>query len=173
MRPEDALARLPVPARRLAYRAAHRVLTVWWHVRRPHTRGVKCVLRHDGRVLFVRHTYGDRTAWELPGGGLRRGEAPADAAAREAHEELGVRATWTEVATIRARGGPKVTTLTLFAADLLPSGAAGPAPPARSRSPALTVDPGEIAEVRWAALDDPPRPLAPLAGLVVDRLRSA
>lgn len=160
MRPEDALAHLPVPLRRLAYRVAHRVLTVWWLVRRPHTQGVKCVLRHDGRILFVRHTYGDRAAWELPGGGLRRGEAPADAAAREAREELGVAASWTELATIRAAGRPKVTTLTLFAADL----------PARPTP--LTVDPGEIAETRWATRDDPPQPLAPLARFVVERLRS-
>ncbi|HMS63237.1 MAG TPA: NUDIX domain-containing protein [Solirubrobacteraceae bacterium] len=172
MRPEDAIARLPVPARRLAYRAAHRVLSVWWVVRRPHMRGVKCVLRHDGHVLFVRHTYGDRTAWELPGGGLRRGEAPADAAAREAREELGVHATWTQLATIHARGGPKVTTLTVFVADLPGPGASGPAERDRSGSIALTIDPGEIAEARWAPLDAPPAPLAPLARCVVDRLRA-
>lgn len=163
MRPEDALARLPVPARRLAYRTAHRVLSVWWVVRRPHTRGVKCLLRHEGRVLFVRHTYGDRRAWELPGGGLRRGEAPGAAAAREAREELGVVAAWTEIATIRAHGGPKTTTLTVFAADL-------PEPRAsRDHTAAivLDVDRGEIAEARWAPPHDPPRPLSPSAAAIL------
>ena len=100
MRPEDALARLPVPARRWAYRAAHRVLRVWWFARRPHTRGVKCLLRHDGRVLFIRHTYGDRRVWELPGGGVARGETPAAAVVREAREELGVTPAWRPVAVI-------------------------------------------------------------------------
>lgn len=161
MRPEDALARLPVTARRWAYRAAHRALRVWWVVRRPHTRGVKCVLRHDGRVLFVRHTYGDRRVWELPGGGLRRGETPSAGAAREAHEELGVGTAWTPVATIHARGRPKTTTLSVFAGDLPASGPAG-----------VQFDPGEIAEARWAPLDAPPAPLAPLARLVVERLRA-
>jgi len=52
--------------------------------------GAVLVLRRpDGHVVFVeqRHSEG----WGLPGGLLRRGEAIADAAARELVEELGVR----------------------------------------------------------------------------------
>ena len=41
------------------------------------------------RVLLVRHTYGSR-GWDLPGGSMKRGEAPVNAARREMHEELGV-----------------------------------------------------------------------------------
>src|SRR3712207_8104462 len=81
-----------VPLLRLAYRVAYRLILAWASVARPSVRGVKCVLRAgDGRVLLVRHHYGDRSAWELPGGGAKRGESAADAAAREALEELGVR----------------------------------------------------------------------------------
>ena len=43
----------------------------------------------DGRVLLVRHGY--RPKWGLPGGFLKRGEAPADGARREVAEEVGLR----------------------------------------------------------------------------------
>lgn len=152
MRPEDALARLPVPARRWAYRAAHRALRVWWFVRRPDTRGVKCVLRHDGRVLFIRHTYGDRRVWELPGGGVARGETPAAAVAREAREELGVAPAWRPVAVIRIRDH-KVNELHVFTADVA--------------SADVTLDPGEIGEARWAPPGAPPRPLSPSTAAIL------
>jgi 8-oxo-dGTP diphosphatase len=53
------------------------------------TVGAVCVVeRHDGRVLFVRHSY--RHRWGLPGGVLQRGEEADDAAARECMEEVGL-----------------------------------------------------------------------------------
>lgn len=42
----------------------------------------------DGRVLLVRTTYG--AGWDIPGGFLRPGETPTEAAAREISEELGI-----------------------------------------------------------------------------------
>lgn len=41
-----------------------------------------------GRLLLVRHSYGP-FVWTFPGGGLRQGEDPKLAAAREFSEELG------------------------------------------------------------------------------------
>ena len=146
MRPEDALARLPVPLRRVAYRVAYRLLQVWSRVRPGHPQGVKCVLRHEGRILFIRHTYGDRRLWELPGGGMRRGEPPPVAAAREAREELGVELVWRPLATIELRDH-RLTTMHVFAAE--------------ATTAAVTPDPGELAEVRWAAPAVPPSPLSP------------
>lgn len=76
---------------RLGYRVAYRLLVAWSLLRRPRVRGVMCVLRDsEDRLLLVRQTYGDRSRWELPGGHIDRGEAPRDAARREAFEELSV-----------------------------------------------------------------------------------
>ena len=49
-------------------------------------------MEDDGRVVLVRqYRYAlDRWIWELPAGSLDAGEAPADAAARECHEEIGL-----------------------------------------------------------------------------------
>ena len=152
MRPEDALARLPVPLRRLAYRLAYRVLQVWSLLRPVPAEGVKCVLRHEGRILFIRHTYGDRSLWELPGGGLHRDEPPREAAAREAREELGVDLPWSPLASIDLRDH-RLTTMHVFTAD--------------AESAVVTPDPGELAETRWAAPASPPHPLSQSSEAIV------
>lgn len=56
------------------------------------TLGVRAVaVDGEGRVMLVRHTYLE--GWWLPGGGVDRGEATGDAAARELFEETGLKAT--------------------------------------------------------------------------------
>jgi 8-oxo-dGTP pyrophosphatase MutT (NUDIX family) len=121
------------------------MLDAWWAVRRPHTRGVKVVLRRPGGdVLFVRHTYG-RGDWELPGGMLHRREAPQDAAWREAREELGVDVPWRPLGVAEVGGDFKTTTLHVFLADVRDDAA-------------VRVTPVEIAEARWASPAAPPDP---------------
>ncbi len=85
------LPRVPLSLRlhRYAYRCAYLGLRLWWFLARPHVTGVKCVLTDGDHVLLVRHTYGSR-GWDLPGGTVKRGEPPAEAARREIAEELGV-----------------------------------------------------------------------------------
>ena len=68
--------RLPVKARRRVVRTIAPAYTV----------GAICVIeRGDGAVLLVRLSY--RNSWGLPGGLLKRGETPEDAARREVKEE--------------------------------------------------------------------------------------
>jgi 8-oxo-dGTP pyrophosphatase MutT (NUDIX family) len=133
----------PVALRRAGYRAAHMGRRVYWLLLRPHTRAVKCIVRDGDAVLFVRHAYGDRRSWELPGGGIKRGEDPRAGAAREAREELGLDlADWRALGTVEARGQGKRTTIQCFEA--------------RPAGRDLTLSEGEIEEARWFDLDAPP-----------------
>jgi len=45
------------------------------------------LLDDDGRVLLLRHVFHPRFPWALPGGWLKRREAPQEAALRELREE--------------------------------------------------------------------------------------
>jgi 8-oxo-dGTP pyrophosphatase MutT (NUDIX family) len=101
---------------------------------------VVCVLSRNGEVLLVRHTYGRRWQWDLPGGGLRRGEEPARAAEREIEEELGLESLeFTFLGELFERIGGKHDELWCFSAD-----AGG-----RELSPS----PVEIGEARWFPRD--------------------
>lgn len=81
-------------ARRLLARALpflHALRKAWWRLARPHTLGVRAVVfDEDGRLVLVRHGY--EPGLYLPGGGVKRGEAPEAAVLRELAEEVGVAA---------------------------------------------------------------------------------
>jgi 8-oxo-dGTP pyrophosphatase MutT (NUDIX family) len=130
------MGRLRDPLLRLAFRAGYRVLRLWWLVRRPTKRGVKCVLIRRDHVLLVRHTYGRRRDWEVPGGGVKRREEPADAARREMREELGVElGDLAPLGELFARIDSKRDRLWCFAAEL--------------GGREIELDRAEIAECRW------------------------
>ena len=58
-----------------------------------HRTGVLVVGFNDkGQILMLRHVFHPFAPWGLPGGWLERGEAPADCANRELHEETGLTA---------------------------------------------------------------------------------
>jgi len=93
--------RIPAPLHRWLLRGAHALRVAWWRLRRPLALGVSIIARDEGgRVLLIRQSYGSR-AWNLPGGGIRAGEDPAKAAAREFSEELGCPVAALELLIIR------------------------------------------------------------------------
>jgi 8-oxo-dGTP pyrophosphatase MutT (NUDIX family) len=119
------------------YRVAYQLARVYWFVVRPAKRGVKCVITRGDEVLLVRHTYGERRAWELPGGSIKRGELPLDAARRETLEELGLTIPdWIALGDFFARNDHRKDTLYCFHAVVDDD-----ASPVR--------DGVEIAEVEW------------------------
>jgi 8-oxo-dGTP pyrophosphatase MutT (NUDIX family) len=125
---------------RLGYRLAHRLLMLWWFLRRPTTRGALVAI-HDGtRLLVLRTSY--RPGWTLPGGAVGRGETFSAAALRELVEETGIRARpaeLEEVALVEGREDWRLTRTRVFAwrPEHLPQ----PRP--------------DGAEIVWAAYRDP------------------
>jgi 8-oxo-dGTP pyrophosphatase MutT (NUDIX family) len=118
------------------YRAAYPLAHFYWFFVRPRKQGVKCVITRRDEVLLVRHTYGDRRAWELPGGSVKRGEQPLEAARRETREELSLTIPdWVALGDFFARQDHRQDTLFCFHA------AVDDAAPVADRV--------EIAEVGW------------------------
>ena len=81
---------LPAPLHRALLPLAHVVRHRWRRWRKAPIAGVSIIVTNlSGDVLLLKHSYG-APVWGLPGGGLGRGEDPAEAARREVREELGV-----------------------------------------------------------------------------------
>lgn len=146
---------LPVPVRRVAYRCGYRVLQVIWFFWRPQLAGVKCLLTADDRVLLVRHTYG-RRSWDVPGGAIKRGEPPLNAAHREMSEELGLAPTrWIEIGELRGRVDHRHDTIHCFRAEVAPD-------------QKLSIDRGELEAAMWFARSELPADLSQFVGPIVD-----
>jgi ADP-ribose pyrophosphatase YjhB (NUDIX family) len=98
----------------IAYAVRRRLLGLF----RVRTRGVKVMLFNaDGELLLIRNSYGDRSLFLLPGGGIGRKEEPEAAAAREIREELNIDARdLTLVATYESNAEGKRDTIHLFKA---------------------------------------------------------
>lgn len=143
--------RLPLRARRRVVRSIAPGFTVG---------SMCCIERSNGDLLLVQLSYRDR--WGVPGGLLKRGELPADAAHREVLEEVGV--------TIELLGEPAVVVDAearrvdvVFRARLAPD-QDGDA--ARPGSP-------EIVAARWFAPDNLPELQHETSGALVALARSS
>jgi 8-oxo-dGTP pyrophosphatase MutT (NUDIX family) len=147
---------IPIWVRRNGYRIAYALLLIWRIVVRPPTRGVKCLLVDGGRVLLVRHTYGSGK-WDLPGGSIRRNEAPLHAARRETREELGIAVDdWADIGTLHARVRRRADTVHVFRAEVA--------------SPELILARAELADARWFPRDRLPTPLSRYARALIRSL---
>jgi 8-oxo-dGTP pyrophosphatase MutT (NUDIX family) len=154
-----SMSTVRVAVLRCLYRVAWRGLQLRSEMWPNRGSGVKCALTHDGEVLLVRHTYGRRDTWYLPGGGVRRGEPPLRATAREMEEELGLRdLELREVAAFATRPERISARLTYVRAEL-PN-------PARVRA-----NPVEIAEVGWFDFYVLPTPLGSEERALIGMLR--
>ncbi len=63
---------------------------LYWFIFRPETFGVRGVVECDGKIIMIRNTYGNSKIWMFPGGGIKKGESPEKAFAREIKEETGL-----------------------------------------------------------------------------------
>ncbi len=127
------------------YRVAWRLIQLRSMLLPGRGRGVKCVLTHGDRVLLVRHTYGSRRTWYVPGGAVRRHEDPLAAAAREMREELGLRdLQLRELTTSDMRLERVSVRLTALHAEV--------------PDPEVRPDPIEIAQAAWFDFDALPLP---------------
>jgi 8-oxo-dGTP pyrophosphatase MutT (NUDIX family) len=147
---------LPVPLRRLAYRVAYAGLRAYWFVAHPTTQGVKCLLTDGELILLVRHTYG-RREWDLPGGSIRRGESPLEAAQREMNEELGVAIEdWTRLEELMIDDFHRHDRVSYMTAEV--------------RAPHLVIDHGELATAQWFSRRQLPSELGRYARAIIGTL---
>lgn len=75
-------------AYRLAYKAAYRMMRVYWGVRRPDTHGALVAIWHGRKILLVQNSYVPYRS--LPGGYVKPSETGKQAALRELREEIGL-----------------------------------------------------------------------------------
>ena len=68
---------------------ANPVKKVYWFIFRPKTRGAKCIVENNGKILLVKLNYAHHK-WTIPGGGVQKKESFLEAAIREVKEETGI-----------------------------------------------------------------------------------
>ena len=124
---------LPVWARRRVVRTLAPSFTV----------GAICFIeRPDGALLLVRQSY--RQRWGVPGGLVKRGERPADAAKREVLEEVGLEIDLLGEPAVVVEPAPRRVDVVYRAR------------PSRGAGDAVAPVSPEITEARWFAPDQLP-----------------
>src|SRR5207302_8078256 len=87
---------------RTAYRVGFPLARIWWRLRHQQHEGALVAVYVGQTLLLVRSSY--RIEWNFPGGTVRQGETPEEAARRELAEEIGVAGAFPLVAVGDAWG---------------------------------------------------------------------
>lgn len=127
------------------YRIANALRKAYWRTFKPETFGVKVVLSKQDdpqQILLVRHAYGNRSVWNIPGGGYSpKRESAEVAAAREMKEELALQnLKFLKIGSYTSDAEGKKDVVTIFATPVLVD----------------EVKPrNEVSEARWFSISDP------------------
>ncbi|PIR45167.1 MAG: hypothetical protein COV10_00625 [Candidatus Vogelbacteria bacterium CG10_big_fil_rev_8_21_14_0_10_51_16] len=117
---------------------------VYWFLFRPTTRGAKCLIVAEGKVLLIQNTYHRYGVWNLPGGRIAKDETPEEAVEREVREEVGLL-----LPSVHKLGEwftakeYKRDTVHYYVAEF-------------PKLPKITIDPVEIAAAGWYPIDQLP-----------------
>jgi 8-oxo-dGTP pyrophosphatase MutT (NUDIX family) len=123
---------------------ARPIRKLYWIICRPKTRGVKCIIQHGNKVLFVKLSYAHKS-WTLPGGRVDKGESFEEAARREAKEETGIVLGEVEMVSEYLNTKEyKIDTVQCFSAKV--------------DSDYFKIDNIEIVDAKWAIVTDLPTP---------------
>ncbi|MER5768179.1 NUDIX domain-containing protein [Streptomyces sp. NPDC001985] len=120
-----------------------------------------------GRVLFQQRA--DTGVWELPAGACEEGSDFAGTAVRELAEETGLRVERADLIPFGSLSDPGVHTLTYPNGDVTHCFALCFL--ARTWSGELVPGPGEVVRAGFHDPADPPRPLHPPTGVVLEMFR--
>lgn len=124
------------------YRHGYPLAKIYWRIFKPVTNGVRCFIINNGNLLLISHTYGSNKR-TVPGGGIKSGETPTEAARREVREEVGLELSEiTEGGMMLHTREHKTDTIHLFVA--------------KPDSDEIIVDESEIARADWFNLKDLP-----------------
>ena|SRR3989344_3301070 len=130
---------------------------LYWFIFRPETRGVKCVVQHNGYFLLTRLGYAHKK-WTIPGGGVKKRETWEEAARREIFEEVGIK-----LGEIKKVGEYKNTREykrdTVFVFHSIVS------------SPNFKIDNFEIAEAGWFLPREFPKNRVPRVDMIMEFLK--
>lgn len=127
------------------YRCIMPVTQLYWYIFKPKTYGVKVLIinpNNTNQAALVLHEYGNRTLWNIPGGGYKpKRESAKSAAIREVFEELSVNLlNIKQIGEYVTDGEGKKDTVTIFSGTINTKDTLSPT--------------SEIAEVCWRDINE-------------------
>lgn len=62
----------------------------YWYYYKPELHGIACLAECEGKILLIRHRYGKKNIWSVPGGSKKQYEKAKRAAVREIWNLMGM-----------------------------------------------------------------------------------